>query len=210
MQALAGAAAKAHLGDDLLAAQQSDVFEQQAHHALAFALGHLRVSPEAREVAGQGEDVLDARLAVAGEDVDQLLAGVVDAGEVGHRRQRRVPLDVQHDVAGAFTGAAPGAVGHRHERGLERREVGDGLENRPVLEPVKTDEGFDTLNILSGQAAEIKSLLSEISALSENNTQQEDETEPHDDDELNIELSEMQYNIGEEKVEKEDLLIVLE
>jgi nucleoid DNA-binding protein len=74
----------------------------------------------------------------------------------------------------------------------------------PVLEPVKTDDGFDTLNILSGQAAEIKSLLSEISALSENNTQQEDETEPHDDDELNIELSEMQYNIGEEKVEKED------
>ena len=60
------------------------------------------------------------------------------------------------------------------------------------------------MNILSGQAAEIKSLLSEISALSENNTQQEDETEPHDDDELNIELSEMQYNIGEEKVEKED------
>ena len=74
----------------------------------------------------------------------------------------------------------------------------------PVLEPGKTDEGFDTLNILSGQAAEIKSLLSEISALSENNTQQEDETEPHDVDELNIELSEMQYNIEEEKVEKEE------
>src|SRR5665648_237469 len=58
MEGAAGAAAEAHLGDDLLAAQQGDVFDEQAHHALALALGDLRVGPEAREVAGQGEDLL--------------------------------------------------------------------------------------------------------------------------------------------------------
>ncbi|MBP6635064.1 MAG: HU family DNA-binding protein, partial [Paludibacter sp.] len=73
----------------------------------------------------------------------------------------------------------------------------------PVLEPVKTDEGFDTLNILSGQAAEIKSLLSEISALSANNTMPTDEGEPKGDDELNVEFIETQYDIVEEPVEEE-------
>ena len=50
MQAVGGAAAKAHLGDDLLAAQQGDVFEQEADHALALALGGSGIVPELGEV----------------------------------------------------------------------------------------------------------------------------------------------------------------
>lgn len=73
----------------------------------------------------------------------------------------------------------------------------------PVLEPVKTDEGFDTLNILSGQAAEIKSLLSEINALSASNTMPTDESEPKGDDDLNVEFIETRYDIVEEPVEEE-------
>ncbi len=74
----------------------------------------------------------------------------------------------------------------------------------PVLEPVKTQDSFDPLNILSGQAAEIKSLLSEISALSANNSRPADESEPKGDDELNVEFIDTQDDIDEEPVEKEN------
>lgn len=62
-QTLASAAPKAHLDEDLLAAQEGDVFHQEAQHALALPLGHRRVPPQAGKVGGQSQDLRPLRLA---------------------------------------------------------------------------------------------------------------------------------------------------
>jgi hypothetical protein len=46
------------MGDDLLAAQQGDVLDQDPDHALALTLGNGRISPQPWEVGGQREDLL--------------------------------------------------------------------------------------------------------------------------------------------------------
>ena len=54
MKAVGGATSKADQGDDLVSAQQGDVFQQEPDHALALTLRHGRIAPEAGEVGGHG------------------------------------------------------------------------------------------------------------------------------------------------------------
>ena len=67
-------------------------------------------------VAARGEDVVDPGVAVARDDLDQLGAGVRSAGEVRHRRHRRVAVDLDDEVVGALACRPAGAVGDRHVR----------------------------------------------------------------------------------------------
>ena len=78
-------------------------------------------------VTPQGEDVVDAGVAVADDDVDQLGARVRGTGEMGHRGHRRVGVDRDDEVVGAFAGGAAGAVGDRDVRRLERLEIAQRL-----------------------------------------------------------------------------------
>ena len=82
----------------------------------------------ARRVAAQGQDVLDGRLRVAIEDRGELVPAVADARQVRDRRQPGLPLDPDDQVMGSLPRRAPGAVGHRDERGLQGLELRDRLE----------------------------------------------------------------------------------
>ena len=86
--------------------------------------GPLRLA--GRRVAAQGEDVLDAAVAHRVEHLAQLVRRGADAGEVRHRLHAVVALEVADDVDRlAPLGLAPArAVGDRHERRVEARELG--------------------------------------------------------------------------------------
>ncbi|CAB4605689.1 unannotated protein [freshwater metagenome] len=94
-----------------------------------FALDHVTGIVDDR-IAGQRQDVRYAGGLVLVEQRIDLVAGVADAGEMGHRRDADVLFDVDHHVAGALTGGTTGAIGDRHERRIERSEIGDGLLER--------------------------------------------------------------------------------
>lgn len=63
MEALGGAAAKADVDHDFVAAQEGDVFQEEPEHALALPHGDVRITPEAGKVGGQREDLLPLLLA---------------------------------------------------------------------------------------------------------------------------------------------------
>ena len=75
-----------------------------------------------RWITAEGEDVLDAGVAIAGDDLDQLVATVRGTCEVRHGRHRRVAVDVDNEFVRAFTRRASGTVGDRHIRRMQRFE----------------------------------------------------------------------------------------
>ena len=83
-----------------------------------------------RRVAAQGEDVADPGRGVRREDRGQLVAGVADAGEVGHRGHRGLARDPAGHPDGRVAGAAAGAVGDRDERRAVRLQ---GADRAPEL-----------------------------------------------------------------------------
>ncbi len=83
-------------------------------------------------IATESEDVLDARLAVLLEQLDDLAAGVATAREVGHRRDRGLAAHPRDDLTRALAGTAPCAVGDRHEARRKWLELGDGAPERQL------------------------------------------------------------------------------
>ena len=77
----------------------------------------------AHAYAGEGEDVLNARVPVAGHQVHELLAGVAHAGGVGHGRERLLPVHLNDEVSGGLPGGPERAVGDRDERRLQPGEL---------------------------------------------------------------------------------------
>ena len=90
--------------------------------------GTVVIGHRPRRIAAQGQDVLDARIGIAVEDGRELLARVADARQVRDGRQPGLALDPHDQVVSPLARRAAGAVGHRHERGPERLELGDRLE----------------------------------------------------------------------------------
>ena len=64
---------------------------------------------------------------VAGHDLDELTAGVRGAGEMRHRRHRRVAVDLDDQIVRALAGGAAGAVG---DRDIRRRRSGSRSRQR--------------------------------------------------------------------------------
>ena len=89
-QAMGGAAPEADVGDDLVGPQQGDVLDQEPDHALAFALGDGRVTPQPRKISGQGQDLLSLA-GLQGAPVGVPSAFVVVLG-VAQRTQFLVPF----------------------------------------------------------------------------------------------------------------------
>ena len=69
-------------------------------------------------------------VAIVADHVVDLLAGRGDAGEMRGRRQRGLGQDALDGRVGALARRAAGAVGHRDEIGLERRQPRDRLPQR--------------------------------------------------------------------------------
>ena len=82
----------------------------------------------AGRVAAQGQDVLDRRFGIAVQDRGDLVPAVADAGQVRDGRQLRFALNAHDQVVGSLAGRAARAVGHRHERGLQRLQLRDRRE----------------------------------------------------------------------------------
>src|SRR6266704_824324 len=77
----------------------------------------------AGRVAAQGQDIADAQRANLAEEFADLLAGGIDASQVGHAGQAVLPLDAVDDPQRLVAGAASGAVSHR-------AIIGPGLQQR--------------------------------------------------------------------------------
>ena len=90
---MGGAAPEADVGSDLVGAQQRDVFDQEPDHALALALGDGRVTPQAGEITGQGQDLLPL-VGLQGVPVGLPPAFVVVLG-VAQRTQLVVPFSFE-------------------------------------------------------------------------------------------------------------------
>ena len=87
----------------------------------------------AGRVAAQRQDVAHAHVGVAADHVPQLLDGVVDHGEVGHRVEGRLLGDGAGNRDGPLARRATGPVGHRDERRLERLKLADGVPELPLV-----------------------------------------------------------------------------
>ncbi len=109
-------------------AGRHDVFEQLDRVAV---VAGLRLAVGAR-VAGQGEDVLDADLAIDVEEGGDVVTGVAVAGEVRHRLPLGLGAHPFDHVTGAMTIGPARAVRDRHEVGSERFERGDGATEREM------------------------------------------------------------------------------
>jgi hypothetical protein len=64
------------------------------------------------------------------EQLDELVLGVPDAGQVCHGRVLVLAVEVHHQVTGAVPGGAAGAVGDRHERQVDDVELLDGARQQ--------------------------------------------------------------------------------
>ena len=78
------------------------------------------------EVAAKGEDVLDVVGLVVLDDGGDFVAGVRDAGEVGHGLDVEVVADGLDPVSSRPSGRSAGAVGDGHELGTVSGEAGEG------------------------------------------------------------------------------------
>ena len=81
-----------------------------------------------RRIPTQREDVLDAGAGHIVEDRSQLGASRPDACDVGDDRETDLLLNLLGESDRAGSGRAAGAIGNRHERGSQRLERFDRLE----------------------------------------------------------------------------------
>ena len=112
------------------------------------AFGRDEAALPGRRVAAQGEDVADAAVPQVVEDAADLVGGVADAGQVGHRADADLVLDLLDQLDGLLPRAPAGAVGDGDVARLERAQVLDRLvelrEARLVLrrEELERDGGL--------------------------------------------------------------------
>ncbi len=81
----------------------------------------------AGRIAAQRQDIFDADTARLRDDLADLLAGMIDAGQVEHGGEVVLALDAVHDHESLVARAAAGAVGDGTEIGLEPKQRGNGF-----------------------------------------------------------------------------------
>jgi hypothetical protein len=77
-------------------------------------------------IAAQGEHVADAGVPEVVEDAADLVGGVADAGQVGHRADLELVLDAGDEIDGLLAGGAAGAVRDADVGRLEGVQFADG------------------------------------------------------------------------------------
>jgi hypothetical protein len=82
----------------------------------------VRSALRRRRVAAQRDDVTHTGLPVTARNLQDFLAGRAHAREVRRRRQRGLVEDSRHDIVRALARRPVGAIGHRDEARIERRE----------------------------------------------------------------------------------------
>jgi len=81
-----------------------------------------------RRVAAQRQDVFDLGFRVSVEDRREFRLTMADTREVRDCGQPGLPLNPDDQVMCALARRAAGAVGYRHERGLESLQMRNGLK----------------------------------------------------------------------------------
>ena len=81
-------------------------------------------------IAAQRHDMAHACRLVAARDLVDLRLGRLHAGQVRGRHQRRLAGEPRHGRVRALARRAAGAIGHRHEPGLQRLEPPDRRPQR--------------------------------------------------------------------------------
>ena len=80
-----------------------------------------------RRIPPQGHDVGDTRRGKSPRDLERLIAGRLDAGQMRRRTQARMLDQRGHHIAREFPGCAPRTVGHRDKPRLQRCQNLNGV-----------------------------------------------------------------------------------
>ena len=86
----------------------------------------------ARRIAAQRHDMPDADVAIIAHHRIDFLARGIDAGQMRRRHQRGLVEHALHGRVRAFAGRTAGAIGHRHEMRMQRREPLDRVPERTL------------------------------------------------------------------------------
>ena len=98
--------------------------------AVAAGMRRIALARPAGRIAAQRHDVAHAGLRIGGDHRINLRAGRGDAGEMRRRRQHGLGEDALDRRVGALARRAAGAIGHRDEIGLKRRQPRDRFPQR--------------------------------------------------------------------------------
>ncbi len=104
-----------------------DAGDELGRGLVAVGMGLVGGADAGRGIAAQRDDVADADLVIARDDVVDLALRRADAGQMRGRDQAGLFQDAGDGGMGALAGRAAGAIGHRDEVGAERRQPLDGL-----------------------------------------------------------------------------------
>jgi hypothetical protein len=104
-----------------------DAGHQIRRMAVAIRMGGVGGADAIRRIAAKCDDVADADLVIAVDDIVDLAARRADAGQMRGRDQAGLGQDAGDGGVGAFPRRSAGAIGHRDESGCQRRETLDGL-----------------------------------------------------------------------------------
>src|ERR1700687_6165653 len=95
--------------------------------AIAVRMRGVGCADAARRIAAQCDDMADADIVIAADDIVDLAARRADAGQMRGRQKVGLSEDAGDGGMGALPGRSAGAIGDRDEIGRERRETLDGL-----------------------------------------------------------------------------------
>ncbi|MGY4367588.1 hypothetical protein ACVW1A_003653 [Bradyrhizobium sp. LB1.3] len=130
-----------------------DAGHERIGRLVAVGMAGIGRADAACGIAAQADDVADADLVIAVDDLVDLAARGADAGQMRGRQQRGFLQDTRDGRVGALTGRATGAISHRDEFRVERGQPVDGVpeialhilglgrkelegDRRPLLVPV--------------------------------------------------------------------------
>ena len=95
--------------------------------AIAVRMRGVGGADAAWRIAAQRDDMADADIVIAADDIVDLAARSADAGQMRGRQQLGLGQDAGDGGMGALAGRSAGAIGHGDEIGRERRETLDRL-----------------------------------------------------------------------------------
>src|SRR5258705_7259431 len=104
-----------------------DACNKLGRRAIAIGMRGIGRADAARRIAAQRDDVADADIVIAADDLVDLAARGANAGQMRGRQEIGLGEDAGNGGMSALAGRAAGAIGHGNEIRGERRETLDGL-----------------------------------------------------------------------------------
>ena len=103
-----------------------DAGDEVGRTAIAFWMGAVGRADAARGISAKGDDMADADVAIAADNLIDLPARRADTGEMRSGTKLGLRQDARDGRMGALASRAAGAVCHRDKARIKGREAGNG------------------------------------------------------------------------------------